>query len=265
MLQAFVVTLREGLEAFLIVAISLAYLRKTGRVRLLSAIYWGILVAILTSIVAGYLLSLASNQALWEGILALTAAILVSSLVIHMLKIANRIKRQIEEQLEQVAEADTSVSAWWGTLLFVILMITREGMETALLLGTLIFQMDAPQVLVGAILGLLAAAAVALLWSLYGHRVNLGRFLQITAVFLLVFSVQLFIYGIHELSEANVLPWSAAIHEATEPYGPDGFYGRWLTYGLVVIPLSWLLIVGLLHYFQSRKAGSDTSGATSSA
>ena len=69
MLQAFVVTLREGLEAFLIVAISLAYLKKTGRKSLIPAVHWGILASIAVSIGAGVLLARAANQALWEGIL----------------------------------------------------------------------------------------------------------------------------------------------------------------------------------------------------
>ena len=85
----------------------------------------------------------------------------------------------------------------------------------------------------GAIAGTLIAAFIAFLWSRYGHRVNLARFFQVTAVFLLVFVVQLLIYGFHELAEANVLPNSEALHWATEPYGPDGVYGQYLTYLLV--------------------------------
>ena len=84
MLQAFVITLREGLEAFLIVAISLAYLRKTGRPGLVSAVHWGIGVSIVVSIGAALLFQQASNQALWEGVLALTAAVLVATLIVHM-------------------------------------------------------------------------------------------------------------------------------------------------------------------------------------
>jgi len=77
MLQAFVITLREGLEAFLIVAISLAYLRKTGRATLVPAIHWGIVTSIAVSIGAGLLLSKARNQSLCEGILGIAAALMV--------------------------------------------------------------------------------------------------------------------------------------------------------------------------------------------
>ena len=78
MLQAFVITLREGLEAFLIIAISLAYLRKSGRHQLIPAVHWGIGVSVLLSVGAGMLFQRASNQALWEGVLALAAAVLVA-------------------------------------------------------------------------------------------------------------------------------------------------------------------------------------------
>jgi hypothetical protein len=75
----------------------------------------------------------------------------------------------------------------------------------------------------------------------YGHRVNLALFFQVTAIFLMVFVAQLLIYGFHELTEANLFPNSEALHWATEPYGPDGVYGQYLTYMLVAMPLGWLL------------------------
>ena len=102
---------------------------------------------------------------------------------------------------------------------FTLLMISREGMETALLMSTLLTQVrrrhhrrrrrrHA------------RGGGVALLWSRYGHRVNLALFFQVTAVFLLVFVVQLLIYGFHELTEANMFPNSEALHWATEPTVP---------------------------------------------
>ena len=89
------------------------------------------------------------------------------------------------------------------------------------------------------------AAFVAWLWSRYGHRVNLALFFQVTAVFLAVFVVQLFIYGFHELTEANLFPYSEPLHWATEPYGPDGRYGQYLTYLLVLLPMGWLAFAAL--------------------
>jgi high-affinity iron transporter len=246
MLQAFVITLREGLEAFLIVALSIAYLRKSQREELVPAVRWGIGLAILVSIGAAELFYRAANQALWEGVLAIAAALSVASLTVHMWRTAKRIKRDIEGHL-YTSTLKTGAAAFTGVFLFTLLMITREGMETALLMGTLLFQIKAPaDVLLGATGGILLAAFVASLWSRYGHRVNLGLFFQVTAVFLFVFVVQLIIYGFHELMEANIFPYSAPLHAATEPYGPDGIYGQYLSYMLVLLPMAWLAFSSLV-------------------
>jgi high-affinity iron transporter len=157
-----------------------------------------------------------------------------------MWRTAKKIKKEIEGHLS-TSTAKTGAAAWVGVFLFTLLMISREGMETALLMGTLLTQVQAMTILIGAVAGTLAAAGVAMLWSRYGHRVNLGLFFQVTAIFLLVFVAQLMIYGFHELTEANIFPNSEALHWATEPYGPDGIYGQYLTYLLVAGPLSWLL------------------------
>ena len=260
MIQSFVITLREGLEAFLIVAISLAYLRKSGRHQLVPAVHWGIALSIVVSIGAAWLFQRASNQALWEGVLALVAAVLVTTLIVHMWRHARRLKREIESHLEASA-AQTGGRAFAGVFLFTLLMITREGMETAVLMGTLFFQIRAAQIIAGAVAGTLSAAAVAWLWSRYGHRVNLGLFFQVTAVFLFVFVIQLLIYGFHELTEANLFPYSEPLHWATEPYGPDGQYGRYLSYLLVVLPLAWLVGAGLLAPRKSVTAPSVNQGA----
>jgi high-affinity iron transporter len=244
MFQAFVITLREGLEAFLIVAISLAYLRQSGRKELVPAVHWGIGLAAILSIGAAVLFQRARNQALWESLLYFAAAISVATLTVHMWRTAKRIKRDIEGHLRQ-STLKTGTAAFLGVFGFTLLMISREGMETALLMGTLLFQVKSMSVMMGAVFGTLAAAGIAWLWSRYGHRVNLGLFFQVTAVFLLVFVVQLIIYGFHELTEANIFPYSEPLHWATEPYGPDGRYGQWLTYLLVMLPMVWLVISSL--------------------
>ena len=249
MLQAFVVTLREGLEAFLIVAISLAYLRKSGRHELVPAVRWGIALSIVLSIGAAVLFQRAANHSLWEGVLATIAAVSVASLTVHMWRTARRIKTNIEGHL-LASTMKTGTAAFVGVFLFTLLMITREGMETALLVGTLLFQHTSMDIIIGATLGTLVAAGVAWLWSHYGHRVNLALFFQVTAVFLLVFVVQLLIYGFHELMEANIFPYSEPLHLATEPYGPDGRFGQYLTYLLVMLPLGWLVMSAL---FAPRK------------
>jgi high-affinity iron transporter len=238
MLQAFVITLREGIEAFLIIGISLAYLRRSGRPELAAAVGWGILAALSLSAFGGYLLYNAQNQEWLDGPLAIVAAVSVTSLTVHMWRAGRRMKGDIEHRL-RVSSERAGVAAFSGVLLFTVLMITREGMETALLLLQLRHTLD---LALGALLGVAGAAVVAGLWSRFGRRVNLPLFLQMTAIFLFVFVVQLFIQGVHEMAEQSYLPYSAPIHAATEAWGPDSGFGHALTYLLVILPLGWLLL-----------------------
>ena len=155
-------------------------------------------------------------------------------------------------------------AAFTGVFLFTVLMVTREGMETALLLMQV---RETVNVVLGAVTGVLGAAAVAWLWSRYGRRVNLGLFFQVTAIFLFVFVVQLLIFGVHEMSEQRFLPYSETIHVNTEAWGPDSLVGHMLTYLLVILPLGWLLIkgVGPGRPAVQRPAGSKPAIADASA
>jgi high-affinity iron transporter len=238
MLQALVITLREGFEAFLIVAISLSYLRKSGREPLTHAVHWGIAVAVAISALGGYLLYNAANQEWLDGPLAMVAAVSVTWMVVHMWRAGRRMKGDIESHLRQ-SSVKPGMAAFAGVFLFTLLMVTREGIETALLLMQL---RETVHLALGAAIGVAGAAAIAWLWSRYGHRVNLALFFQVTAIFLFVFVVQLVIAGTHEMSEQNYLPFSERIHAATESWGPDSTFGHVLTYLLVILPVSWLLI-----------------------
>ncbi len=250
MWQGFTIALREGIEAFLIVALTLSYLARTGRRELAKAVYAALGVSVATCAAAGFLFSKAANQPLWEGILALAAAALVGSLLVYMKRVSARLKSDIESRIESRAGASTPARAFWGVFVFVLLMITREGMETALLIATAFFQLKSSAVLVGLGAGLVGAAAIGFLWTRLGRGVPLKTLLNVSAVFLAIFVVQLVLYGVHELSEAQLFPASQAIHDATETLGPDGRIGRLLAYALAVIPTAWLLGI----WWKRRKA-----------
>jgi len=240
--QMFVVTLREGIEAFLIVAITIAYLRKTGRDALLPPVWWGAGAAVLMSVILGAFLAEYAVKPLWEGILAVTAAAMVISMVIYMMRTARHLRANIGSQVE-AAMREPDRSAWIGIFLFVLLMMTREGMETALITATLVRQTGSGPLLAGAVLGTIAAGGVAWAWSRYGHRVNLALFFQVTSIFLFLFAAQLLFHGFHEFTEAGALPvinneyW----HEATEQWA-EGTYGQIFTYCLVLLPAVWLVV-----------------------
>jgi high-affinity iron transporter len=238
MLQAFVITLREGFEAFLIVAISLSYLRKSGRAALAPAVHWGIGLAVAVSALGGYLLFHSLNQEWLDGPLALVAAASVAWMTVHMWRTGRRMKGEIEGRLKE-STARPGAAAFAGVFLFTLLMISREGVETALLLMQL---HETTNLVLGAVLGSVGAGGIAYLWTRYGHRINLALFFQATAIFLFVFVVQLVIKGAHEMSEQQYLPYSEWIHSSTEAWGPDSTFGHVLTYLLVVLPLAWIAI-----------------------
>ena len=235
--QMLVVTMREGIEAFLIVAIAVAYLRKTGREPLLAAVWWGAGAALLLSVVLGAFLAEYAVTPLAEGVLAVIAAVLVISMVVYMLSAAKHLRREIGARLESAAARP---GAWLGVFLFVLLMITREGMELAFVAASLVGQAQAGELLAGAAGGVLLAAALAVAWVRYGHRVDLALFFQVTSIFLVLFAVQLLFYAFHEFTEANALPIDNAYwHLATEEWA-EGTYAQVFSALLVIAPLLWL-------------------------
>jgi high-affinity iron transporter len=240
MFNAFIIVLREGFEAFLIVAIIFSYLHKTGRKSLAPAVYAAIATAVGASAAIGYWLSQATegvNQALWEGILGLVAVVLVASLIVHMRRVAPKLQQAMHRRLDEVTTGRSGFVAMAGVFIFTVLMITREGMETALLL----LQVHG-QLLTGALLGLAAATLLALAWAKYGHLINMKRFFQVTSLFLILFLVQIAIYTFHEFAEAGILPNSEALHTATEILSPDGEFGKWFSMLIVGACAAWLAV-----------------------
>lgn len=237
MFQAFIVVLRESFESFLIVAIILSYLQKTGRRELVSVVTWGIVCSLLTSAGLGFWLWQGANGPLWEGIFGLVSALFVLTLVVHMWKTAGSLKKDMESALSLKTAGKAGWAAVGGVFLFTVFMISREGMETALLL----IQIHEPNILAGAALGAAGALAISLLWLRCGHLINVKRFFQVTSIFLFLFVFQILLYSFHEFTEAGLFPGSEALHIATEPYSPEGLYGKWITPLMVGVCSLWLL------------------------
>jgi high-affinity iron transporter len=238
--QMLVATLREGIEAFLIVAIAAAYLRKTGRAPLLPAVWWGTAVAVVASIVLGVFLAEWAVVPLHEGALALVAALLVLSMVAFTLKAARRMSADIGARIEAAA-ARPGGAAWLGVFAFTVLMITREGMEMAFITAALSTNEGSGALVAGALAGIALAAALAWGWLRYGQRINLALFFQATSIFLVLFAVQLLFYAFHEFTEANTLPLidNAYWHIATEEWA-EGVLAEALTAAIVIAPLAWI-------------------------
>ncbi|CAN7545803.1 FTR1 family iron permease [Duganella sp. LjRoot269] len=242
MLSTLIITFREGVEAFLVVAVTLLYLKQTGRQHLITSMKLGVVVAIVGSVILGIVLAeLGALTPASEGWLALMAFSLVSSCTVHMVRNGKRISTEIRLGLA-AADERGGMAAKLGVFLFVLLMIGREGVETATMLATIASSADFRSLLTGGLVGTFLAALLSLAWTRFGKRINLGKFFQATAVFMVLFSIQLVIYAFHEFTEGAVIPGidNAHWHVVTEPYGPDGMYGAWLSYSLVLIPLLFL-------------------------
>lgn len=254
MLQAFIVVFREGFESFLIVGVILAYLRRIGQHRLVPAMYWGIAASILASTGLGYLLSKGVNESLWEGVFGVVTIVLVGSLVIHMWRAGAQMKRDMETRLSCISARSSKWLAFAGVFFFTLVMITKEGMETVLML----FQIRSnPSLVTGVVLGVLGTVAISWTWVNVGHLINVKRFFQVTSIFLLLFMVQIGIYSFHEFSEARVLPNSEALHEATEPFSPDGIYGRWFSAVAIGACAVWLAGAKVSDSLKKGKASSE--------
>jgi len=259
MLNSFIIVLREGFESFLLVAVILSYLRKSGQKWLSSAVYVAIGVAVSVSVglayflnkgvdpevlentfgttFGGYLNSFFANEALREAVLGAVAIVMVGTLVIHMWRTGPKVQQKMQQRLSQVSSKSSRIAAVAGVFLFTFLMITREGMETALLL----IQVHDPLLLNGAILGVVAAGLFAWGWARFGHLINVRRFFQVTGIFLLLFMIQVAIYTFHEFAEAELLPNSEVLHAATEKFSPDGLYGKWFSPLMISFCGLWLL------------------------
>ena len=250
MFETLMISFREGLEAFLVVAIAIAYLSKTGGEKLIPSVRHACIVAIAGCAVLGVIMAkIGAITSLWEGILALLAAILVISCTTHMLRMGKHIKQEITGLIDRAVQNPTG-KAKFAVFAFVLLMVGREGLEAATMIASLALDNDSRQLAIGGALGITLAGAVAWAWSKYGYRVNLGLFFRVTAAFMLIFSVQLVIYAFHEFTESaeiaklglfDTIYW----HNATEAYGPQGKIGAWISYSLVLVPLGFL-IVGFL-------------------
>jgi high-affinity iron transporter len=260
-LQSFIIILREGFESFLLVAVILSYLRKSGRRHLVSATYWAILVALIISGGLGYLLfqmqrgndlieryfgqtvsKFLGNESMREGVLGVVAIVMVASLVIYMWRTGPKLKEKMEERLSEVSTKPAGWAAFAGVFIFTALTISREGMETALML----LQVHSSRMIWGALLGLAAAGSLAWAWAQFGHLINVKRFFQVTGIFLLLFMLQVAFYSFHEFSEAGLFPNSDAIHAATENFSADGLYGKWFSLVMVGVCAVWLLGAWLL-------------------
>jgi len=205
LLQAFIITLREGVEAALIIGITLAYLNKIQRQDLRKSVFVGLISAFIASIGVAILLSrFQLNEDLFEGWIMLAAALFVVTMIIFMMRTGRKLKGEIESKIGSLAGRGSQL----GVFLFVFLMVLREGAETVLILSAVSLESSALQSFLGTLLGVFAAVLFGVMFVKGSVRINLQKFFRVTTVILFFVAAQLLVSGLHELSEFGVLPSS---------------------------------------------------------
>ena len=208
MLSSFLIALREGVEAALVVGIVLVYLNRTGRAALMRWVWGGVAAAIASSLAVAIALERwRVSEDGFEGLLLLIAAVFVVTMIFWMNRVARHLKREIEQRVEVYAGKST-FAAGLGLGTFVFFMVVREGAELALILRAVELSSEGLAVWIGTSLGLGVAIAVGWFFFHGTLKISLGKFFAATSTILILVAIQLALTGIHELSEAMWLPSS---------------------------------------------------------
>ena len=242
MLEALIVTLREGIEVALVVGIIAAFLRREAGGRHLGAVWAGILAALAASVLGGFLLRrLAISEEVLEGVLYLAAAVVVGSMLVWMWRHSRALSGQVKGTLARIVTRERAAAAGAGIFLFTFLMVFREGMETVLFLSALSLTTGGLETLLGVLAGLIAAFVFGVLFVRGSLRVDLGRFFKITGIALLIFVAQLLVNGYHELAEAGWLPANQTSMAAIGPLVKNELF---FIVAVLALPLLMLLVPG---------------------
>jgi len=208
-LATFLIGLREGLEAALVVGILVAYVTRLGRRDVLPRLWAGVGLAVVLALTIGAVLTFGAYSLTFEaqeligGILSLITVALVTWMIFWMQKTARSMKATLEHGVDRALAS----SGLWAVVFIGFISVAREGIETTLLLWSMVQSFgDAPAALLGALLGLLAAVALGWLLAKGMLRFNLRVFFTATGAFLVVVAAGVLAYAILDLQEAGALP-----------------------------------------------------------
>ncbi|RLI47186.1 ferrous iron transporter [Candidatus Bathyarchaeota archaeon] len=202
MFAQFLLAFREALEATLITAIILAYLARTKRNPLTRYAWYGVYLAIAASFVFGASVwiiygSLAGPiKPLFEGVAALIAVAVLSSMIYWMASKGKELKMEVEKRLEAIVTRGATIAL----ISFSFIVVFREGLETVLFLTPFLLD-DAVGTLIGAFLGVVASLALAYAIFVVGMKINIRKFFYFTSILLVLLAGGLAGYGVHELAE----------------------------------------------------------------
>lgn len=252
MFANFLIGLREGLEAALVVSILVAYLVKVDRRDLLPRVWAGVAVAVLVSLAAGALLTFGPNGLSFEaqeaigGTLSIVAVGFVTWMIFWMARTSRGLKGELEGRMAGVLDAGR-----WSLVLLAALAVGREGLETALFLWAAAEATgSSTQPLAGGALGLAVAVVLGVAVSRGAVRLDLGKFFRWTGLFLVFVAAGVLAYGVHDLQEAGILPGLDALaFDVSSTIPPSSWYGTLLKGTLNFSPrTTWLELVVWFAY-----------------
>jgi high-affinity iron transporter len=256
--DAFVITFREGLEAAVAVGVIAGYLVVMGQKSLMKWVYAGVVAAVVASLAGGIALRGAADvveNAVFEGVVYLTAAVFVTSMVIWMWRTGRKAATKIRESVDSAVNIEHYGWRAFGLFLVSFLLVAREGIETALVLvASSLSETSSASLVIGGALGIVAALGIAVLIIKGSERVDLRLFFGATSVVLVVLAVRFFAAGIAELGEAGVLPISHAAEEGLEAVS-QGLGNPWVMALLVLIPvgtIGWGFLKSQNHQAEVR-------------
>ena len=231
MLANFLIGLREGLEAALVVGILIAYVKKLGRLDVIKRIWLGVALAVVLSLGLGAILTFGAYglsftaQEFIGGMLSIVAVGFVTWMIFWMLRAARGLSAQMRSDVDSHLDG-----AGWGLVLVAFLAVGREGIETALILWAAARASGADSYpVVWAAAGI--ATAIVLGYLIYRGvlSINLTKFFTYTGVFLIVVAGGVLAYGVHDLQEAGFLPGLYTLaFDVTAAVPPDSWYGTLL-------------------------------------
>jgi FTR1 family protein len=261
MFEALIVTLREGVEAALVVGIIVAFLRRQGAERYLGAVWTGIGTAVAASLAGAFLLyRWAVNEEVFEGLLYLGSAVIVGSMMIWMWRHSQALSGEMKGSLSRILAREKAGSVAAGLFLFTFLMVFREGIETVLFLSALSLTTSGLMALFGVGIGIAAAVAFGVYFVRGSLRIDLGRFFKITGIALAIFVLQLLVNGYHELSEAG---WVPANETTMATIGPLVRNELFFIAAVLLLPLLMLMIPGRKAEAPVVSEGVAADGAAS--
>jgi high-affinity iron transporter len=255
LLPAFLIALREGVEASLVVGIILVYLSRTGRAQLARFVWYGVAAAAALSLAVAIALERwRISEDGFEGVMYLVAAAFVITMIVWMNRVARHLKKEIEQKIESYV-GRAGAAAGWGIFFFVFLMVLREGAELAIILRAVELSSEGLQTWIGTAVGIAAAVAVGLFFFKGTLRVPLHRFFAVTSVILILVAVQLGLTGLHELSEAQWLPSSKGEMAVIGPVVRNELFFFVLIFGAAT-----LLVLREWQAATHAKAAKETAG-----